>query len=66
LIANFEVATGRVIAPTIKETRTEQDFVDHIRTTVQSDPDGQRIFVTDQLNTHGSRILLGGYDDGHQ
>ncbi len=58
LIANFEVATGRVIAPTIKETRTEQDFVDHIRTTVQSDPGGQWIFITDQLNTHKSAGLV--------
>ena len=58
MIANFEVATGRVIAPTIKETRTEQDFVDHIRTTVQSDPGGQWIFITDQLNTHKSAGLV--------
>ena len=56
LIANFEVATGQVISPTIGETHTEQDFVSHIRTTVESDPKGEWIFVTDQLNTLGSLI----------
>lgn len=58
LIANFEVATGQVISPTIGETRTEQDFVSHIRTTVESDPKGEWIFVTDQLNTHKSEGLV--------
>ena len=30
LIANFEVATGKVVAPTVGDTRTEEDFVQHI------------------------------------
>ena len=30
LIANWEVATGTVIAPTIHPTRTEEDFAAHI------------------------------------
>lgn len=31
LIASFEVATGQVLAPCVGETRTEMDFVEHIR-----------------------------------
>jgi transposase len=58
LIANFEVATGKIIAPTLGETRTEEDFVEHVRATVEGDPDGTWIFVVDQLNTHKSAGLV--------
>ena len=29
LIANFEVATGKILKPSIGDTRTEQDFLAH-------------------------------------
>ena len=38
LIGHFEVATGRVIAPTVQATRDEKDFADHIQRTVATDP----------------------------
>jgi hypothetical protein len=58
LIANFIVATGKVIEPTIGPTRNEDDFVDHIRRTVDSDPGANWIFIADQLNTHMSEGLV--------
>lgn len=58
LIANLEVATGMVIAPSVGQTRTEEDFVEHIRRTIQTDPRAQWIFVMDQLNTHKSEALV--------
>lgn len=58
LIANFEVATGKVICPSVGNTRTEEDFVAHLRTTVETDPPGQWIFICDQLNTHKSEGLV--------
>lgn len=58
LIANFEVATGRVITPSIGNTRTEADFVAHIAATVQTDPQAEWIFIVDQLNTHQSASLV--------
>jgi transposase len=58
LIANFEVATGQVISPTVGDTRTEADFVAHIRTTVAVDPGAEWIFIVDQLNTHKSAGLV--------
>jgi hypothetical protein len=58
LIANFEVATGKVICPTISDTRTEQDFAAHIARTIASDPQAPWIFVVDQLNTHQSEALV--------
>lgn len=58
LIANFEVATGKVISPSIGNTRTESDFMMHIKNTVAVDPGAQWIFVVDQLNTHKSASLV--------
>jgi transposase len=58
LIANFEVATGQVIAPTLGPTRTEDDFAGHLRATIDSDPQAQWIFVMDQLNIHKSESLV--------
>ena len=58
LIANFDVVTGKVIMPTIEPTRTEKDFVRHIKQTIDMDPDSTWIFVADQLNTHKSEGLV--------
>lgn len=58
LIANLEVATGRVIAPSVGPTRTEADFVAHIAQTIATDPAAAWIFIVDQLNTHQSEGLV--------
>jgi DDE superfamily endonuclease len=57
LIANVDVATGQIVAPSIGPTRTEADFAAHITQTIQTDPEAAWIFVTDQLNTHQSEAL---------
>ncbi len=57
LIAGFDVATGQV-TPSIGPTRTEVDFLEHIRKTVASDPQAPWVFVVDQLNTHKSESLV--------
>jgi hypothetical protein len=59
LIINFDVATGQVDPPSCGPTRTEEDFADHIRRTVEADPATQKWhFVTDNLNTHQSEALV--------
>lgn len=58
LIANFEVATGRIVASSIGESRTEADFVVHIAQTLQQDPPGEWIFLVDHLNIHKSEGLV--------
>lgn len=58
LIANLNVATGQVIAPSLGPTRTEADFAAHILQTIQTDPLAHWFFVTDQLNTHQSETLV--------
>jgi transposase len=58
LIANFNVATGEVVAPTLGPSRTEEDFAAHIAQTITTDPEAPWIFVVDQLNTHKSAALV--------
>ena len=58
LIANFEVATGRIVFPTVGKTRTETDFAEHLARTISADPKGEWVFVMDQLNTHRSEALV--------
>src|SRR5215213_3417313 len=49
LIANFEVATGRVITPSIGKSRTNEDFAAHIAQTIATDSDAEWVFVVDRL-----------------
>jgi transposase len=58
-IINFDVATGRIEAPSYGYTRTEEDFVHHIQRTVESDLSATRWhFVVDNLNIHQSESLV--------
>lgn len=58
LTANFEVATGQILAPTVQPTRDEADFAAHIARTVATDPEAGWIFVADNLTTHCSATLV--------
>ena len=59
LIANFDVAQGILVSPSIGPTRNEADFVAHITRTVASDADATRWhIVVDNLNTHQSESLV--------
>lgn len=58
LIANFKVATGKVISPSVGPTRTEEDFAAHIKRTVDTDHDALWVFLVDQLNIHQSELLV--------
>jgi len=58
LIGNFQVTTGKLIAPTIGATRTEDDFARHIEQTVGTDRQGSWVFVADNLNIHCSESLV--------
>jgi hypothetical protein len=56
--ANLDLATGQLLTPTIAQTRTEADFVEHIAQLIQTDPKADFIVVCDQLNTHKSESLV--------
>lgn len=58
LIASRDVRTGDIVAPMIRPTRKEEDFVEHIHNVVAQDPGASYIFVVDQLNTHQSESLV--------
>jgi putative transposase len=58
LIANFAVAAGQVVTPSLGPTRTEADFAAHIARTVAADPGAGYVFLVDQLNTHQSEGLV--------
>ena len=58
LIGNWHVVLGQMITPTIRLTRTEDDFCWHIHDTVASDLDAGWVFVADNLNTHASERLV--------
>jgi len=58
-LVNFEVATGQVVTPSHGDTRTEEDFLNHIKQTVESDLLATRWhFVVDNLNIHQSEALV--------
>jgi hypothetical protein len=59
LIANFDVAQGLIVMPSLGPTRTEEDFEAHLTRTVASDPEVARWhFVADNLNMHQSESLV--------
>jgi transposase len=58
LTANFEVATGRIVSPRIRETRTNVDFLEHVQHTMAADPDGTWIFIVDNLDPHKSEGMV--------
>lgn len=58
LIGNFEVATGKLIAPQILDSRTSLDFLTNIQELIRIDPTAEWIVITDQLNTHMSEPLV--------
>ncbi|MEG4801298.1 transposase [Microcoleus sp. ARI1-B5] len=59
LIANFNIATGKIIEPTCGDSRTESDFLLNIRHLIETDPTAKkRHLIMDCLNTHQSESLV--------
>lgn len=59
LIANFDVATGKIVEPNCGDSRTEVDFLLNIRRIIESDPDAKKWhLIMDCLNTHSSESLV--------
>ncbi len=58
-MVNFEVATGQVGTVSYGPTRTEEDYVNHIRRSVEADPSVFKWhFIVDNLNIHQSESLV--------
>jgi transposase len=58
-IVSRDVVSGRIIAPSCGERRTETDFLAHLQGVVATDPRAERWhFVVDNLNIHRSEALV--------
>lgn len=58
-IVNFEVASGHIGPVSAGPTRTEEDYVNHIRRTVEAAPGVTKWhFIVDNLNIHQSESLV--------
>lgn len=68
VIANLDVVTGTILAPTVGDTRTEADFITHLRQTVAMAPEAPWIFVMAQLTPPHIRIprAMGGRELWHR
>jgi hypothetical protein len=58
LFGNLHVATGRILAPMICQSRTEIDYVENIDNLILLDPTAQYRFIADNLTTHCSESLV--------
>lgn len=59
LIASFDVASGQVAQATVGDTRTESDYLAHVRQLIATDPTAIKWhLVMDCLNTHQSESLV--------
>jgi hypothetical protein len=58
LLANFDVATGDGVAPTIGPSRTEEDVAGPIAQTSATEPEASGLCIVDQRNLHKSAALV--------
>jgi transposase len=59
LIANFDVATGKIIEPNCGDSRTESDYLLNICRILESDTNAKKWhLIMDCLNTHQSESLV--------
>jgi transposase len=58
LFGNFDVVSGKILAPMLRATRREEDFLANVQNLVSSDPQGNWRLIADNLNTHVSESLV--------
>lgn len=58
LFGNFHVPTGKLLAPLLLATRTEEDFLQNLDSLVSLDADAPWRLIVDNLNTHSSESCV--------
>ncbi len=58
LIAGKDICTGKIVSHYLGQTRTENDYLNHIKSIVATAPNKKHVIVADQLNTHKSESLV--------
>lgn len=58
LFGNLHVPTGRILAPMLRQTRTEEDYLENIDNVIALDPHAKYRMISDNLNTHSSESCV--------
>ena len=58
LFGNFHVATGKILSPMIRKTRTEIDYLENLDNLILLDPTARYRIIADNLTTHCSESLV--------
>lgn len=58
LFGNLHVATGKILCPMLRETRTEEDYLENLDNLIQQDPGAGYRLIADNLNTHSSESCV--------
>ena len=58
LFGNLHVATGKILCPMLRETRTEEDYLENLDNLIQQDKDAGYRLIADNLNTHSSESCV--------
>jgi len=58
LFGNLHVPTGRILVPMLRQTRTEEDYLENIDRVVGLDPDAGYRLIADNLTTHCSESCV--------
>lgn len=58
LFGNLHVPTGEILAPMLRQTRTEEDYLENIDNVIELDPTAGYRLISDNLNTHSSESCV--------
>ena len=58
LFGNLHVATGKILSPMIRQSRTEQDYLENLDAIIAQDEDASYRIIADNLTTHCSESLV--------
>jgi len=58
LFGNLHVPTGKILSPMLRQTRTEEDYLENIDALVSMDPDAGYRLIADNLTTHCSESCV--------
>ena len=58
LFGYLHAPTGEILAPMVRQSRTEQDYIEDIDDLIGLDPTAGYRLISDNLNTHSSESCL--------
>jgi transposase len=58
LFGNFHVPTGMILEPMLRQTRTEEDYLENLDSVISLDPEAGYRLIADNLSTHSSESCV--------